>query len=100
MESNVTKRRKGLIANYINYHMVLTDQPRLFLLTEFNMDEPQAQKYKKDIILYPHLQANLVKRNTFVIKCPMSNKLWTYKSENAGQWVTIINQITDKMMKS
>lgn len=91
MESNVTKRKKGLISSYVNYHMVLTDQPRLFLLTEFNLDEPKAQKYKKDFLLYPHLRAILVKRNKFLIKCPMSNKIWQYKSDNAGQWVNIIN---------
>lgn len=42
MESNVTKRKKGLLGGFVNYHMVLTDQPRLFLLTEFNLDEPTA----------------------------------------------------------
>lgn len=100
MDGVVAKKKKTLLSyQWVRAHMVLTDQPRLFLMTEFDMDEPAPQKYRKDILMYPHLQAVLVKRNRFAIKCPMSNKILEYQSDSAGKWVTSINNTTDKMLK-
>ena len=68
------------------YYMILTDQPRLFMMTalKIDMDNPVKQVYKKDILMYPKLQARLTKRKEFEIVCPISQRVYHFKSDNAG----------------
>mmetsp|Transcript_18756 Transcript_18756/g.28809 ORF Transcript_18756/g.28809 Transcript_18756/m.28809 type:complete len:93 (+) Transcript_18756:1901-2179(+) len=77
------------------YFMILTDQPRLFLHSEFRMSKdsgmPERQEYRKDILLYPGIKVTLVKRHNFNIECSLSGRKYAFKSDNAGQWVTLIN---------
>lgn len=52
----VEKKKKGLLSSdWKGSHMILTDQPRLYLMTKFNFENPAPQKYIKDILLYPKL---------------------------------------------
>lgn len=80
MEGPVVKIKKSKVFSIrqatVNYHMILTDQPRLFMLTEFVIDSPnpQPQVYKKDILLYTGLKARLIKRNKFELVCSASRK--------------------------
>ena len=62
MEENVTSKIQGTMFGVkVNkerkYFMLLTDQPRLFLLSEFRIrredQHPEPQQYRKDIMLYP-----------------------------------------------
>jgi len=59
------KKRTSVIfgSNFVSYFMVLTNQPRLFMLTSLKMDRdmlPVKQHYVKDILLYPGMRAFLV----------------------------------------
>ena len=45
--------------------MVLTDQPRLYLMTTFDHKVPKPQTYIKDIMLYDKLIARAIKRDKF-----------------------------------
>jgi len=49
------------------------------------------QVYKKDIMLYSDLKVRLLKRNMFTIDCPISGKTFQIRSNDAGNWVTLIN---------
>ena len=56
MEGEVEKKKgKSMFSSNKKYWMLLTNQPRLFLLSEFKIvkDEPLLQTYQKDILLYP-----------------------------------------------
>jgi len=100
MEENVTTKVQGSVFGMkINkekkYFMMLTDQPRLFLLSEFKLgrdDIPEKQEYKKDILLYLGLKCRLIKKNIFSLDCKLSGKSYQFKSEKAGDWVVFINQ--------
>lgn len=82
MEGPVSKQKDnkvfGFISSTKNYHMILTDQPRLYLYSELiepKDDEPPVkQKYIKDILLYNGIKARGLKRNKFEIVCPASKK--------------------------
>ena len=70
MEGIVIQQKDGSgIFNKVKekYHMILTDQPRLFLWTEFDMNT--RQEYKKDILLHPDIRCFVNGRNKFSIHC-------------------------------
>ena len=79
------------------YHMILTDQPRLFLQTDFDPNDPQPQKYRKDVLLYPGLKAMTTKRNRFELTCKASGKRWDYETNDAGKWTQGINEIVGNL---
>lgn len=66
MEGNVEKKKgKTVFSGTKKYWMLLTNQPRLFLLSEFKIvnDEPLLQTYQKDILLNPDMKAHLIRRD-------------------------------------
>ena len=69
MEGIVTKKKKDTLFSIkkviTQQHMVLTDQPRLYLMTPFNEKIQKPQEYKKDIMLYNKLEARAIKRDKF-----------------------------------
>lgn len=70
MEGNVSKKKKDKYIGAFNkgsvsYFMVLTDQPRLYLMTPFNDRVPKPQEYKKDLLLYDKLKAGAIKKDKF-----------------------------------
>ena len=92
MEGPVSKNKDnkvfGFISSTKNYHMFLTDQPRLYLYTELIIPKddgpPIKQEYVKDILLYDGIKARGLKRNKFEIECKASRKHYQYNSDNAG----------------
>ena len=100
MEGNVDLRenKKNLMRRHghNSYYMLLTDQPRLFLMTalNFDMDNPVKQVYKSDILMYDQLQVRLTKRKEFELVCPASKRIYHFKSDSAGEWVNAISEIT------
>ena len=71
MEGVVTKKKNDKVFGALKqvvtvYHMVLTDQPRLYLMTPLTNEKvPKPQEYKKDIMLYDKLEARAIKRDKF-----------------------------------
>lgn len=101
-EGAVNKSKdNGFLASLISqsqpFYMILTDQPRLYLMTELNEDIMVKQKYCKDIMLYDGIKARGLKRNKFEIHCPLSKKTYQYTTDKAGQWVKEINDVISRM---
>ena len=100
MQANAKVKNKVMFGSSTKaYHMILTDQPRLFMMTDFNPHDkdPQPQKYKKDILLYPGLKAMTIRRNKFEIMCKASGKKWEYETNDAGKWTQGINEIVGSL---
>ena len=98
MEGEVEKKKgKTMFSSSKKYWMLLTSQPRLFLLSEFKMvkDEPQLQTYQKDILLHPQLKVRTIKRNAFQIECQITQKKQVFKAETPGDWVLNINKMIE-----
>ena len=74
-----------------SYHMILTNQPRLFFQTVLKIDECPPQKYKKDILLHRDLKVMLIQRGTLMIKDTISGKTYKITSNSASEWVNLIN---------
>ena len=53
--------------------------------------------YKKDILLYTGLKARLIKRKKFELVCSASRKQYQFGSEEAGQWVNMVNKLIKQM---
>ena len=100
MEENVQKKKSKRTSvlfgsSMTTYFMILTNQPRLFMLTQLKEDKdmlPVKQHYVKDIMLYPGIKALLVQKTQFNILCKVSNKTYQFKCEGASQWVKEINE--------
>ncbi len=75
--------------------MSLTNQPRLFLMSELiiDMENPVKQVYKKDILMYAGIEVRLTKRKEFELICPMSKRIYHFRSDTAGDWVNTINEV-------
>ena len=83
--------------------MILTDEPRLFLMSELpdankiDMDNPVRQSYQEDILLYKGMKARVLQKDAFNIECVQSRITYQFKSQNAGEWVSKINSLLDSL---
>ena len=97
LEGNVDKKKAGgWFANHKTYHMILMSPPRLLLQTKLPSPDDEEiipQTYQKDILLHRGLKARLTRRNVFVLQDALSGKTYEYRSDEASNWVNLINQV-------
>jgi hypothetical protein len=80
----VVKEPKKLFKEEECYRLVLTDQHRLYYVSD------ESGQYRADIILYQQLKVVCTKPTEFRIQCPLSGMRLELISEDAQVWVTLI----------
>lgn len=95
MEGKVLRVGKQVRAKETPYIMILTDQPRLYLVSELQQKSKKVLKkqVQKDIMLHQGLRAKLLRDHIFKVSCSASQDEFEYISDQASQWVKAINKV-------